>query len=298
MQKSTGGTRRVFAGEQPSADEPSAPAQKRVELRLRVAKPRGPKRTSWSRLHPRVCTRQRGPCRWKASRALGSLDLGGSEVEEALAAVKTCRFAGTGETSRQGCLRSRRFGSPGPNTSERDSTLISGRPLCSRGKRRRPKLACAAPNRLAIRGWRCRKAIWRRRGRFVVKGHASRGSKRRRRSRRSKGESLGPRNQNAPPNARDNKLVAETGEKSPSPAAEGALRSVVGVRREITRPRAATHAPDRAGRSSLVNQGLRQQGGKRNSSSSLSRPSHIERCVHRVGRRCSGPGTSPALTGR
>lgn len=36
-------------------------------------------------------------------------------------------------------------------------------------------------------------------------------------------------------NARDKKLVAETGERSLSPTAEGALRSVVGCRWEITR---------------------------------------------------------------
>lgn len=197
----------ILAGEQPSADGPSAPARKHVELRLRAAKPRRPKPITWSSTHPRVCASPRGSCRWKASRALVSLVLGGSTVEGVLASVKTYRLAGADTSPRQGmsAVASIRLARAqkacagfDPNTRaasvlQRETTQAKAG-VCGTKPPRHPGLEMPET------------AIQCRRGRFVARGHASRGPKQRRRSRRSKGVNPGPRNQNAPTT-----LVTEVG---------------------------------------------------------------------------------------
>lgn len=119
----------------------------------------------------------------------------------------------------------------------------TGRPLCAEGKDKAKAGVVNQSPRHPERGMPAT-ASSRRRGQLDVEGHAWRRHEapagrggRRARARVSERERTH--------DAHDNKLVAETGDRSFSSVAEGAPRSVVGSRQEIAQQATTTHAKTR-----------------------------------------------------
>jgi len=182
------------------------------------------------------------PCRWKASRVREAGVFGGPWWKghwRRCVGVGSPYLRDVATWGVSGCVS---FGSPRLTTPRREP-LRPGRPLCAEGKDKAKAGVVNQSPRHPERGMPAT-ASSRRRGQLDVEGHAWRRHEapagrggRRARARVSERERTH--------DAHDNKLVAETGDRSFSSVAEGAPRSVVGSRQEIAQQATTTHAKTR-----------------------------------------------------